>query len=149
MKTCEICGNEIEDEVSTCPFCKRSLAGSASQRKKAAQRLTTVNLKSDLPTAAEAIRRLAVRLEAARSGGAKVVRVIHGWGSTGSGGKIKKATHEYLRRLERQGRIKGFVPGEDYSGLSGRGRDLMTAHPVLKRSLRTDRLNRGITLVDL
>ncbi|MFH1313831.1 MAG: Smr/MutS family protein [Candidatus Eisenbacteria bacterium] len=149
MKICEICGNDIEDEVSKCPYCKSFLAASTPRRKKRAQRLTTVNLKSDLPTAAEAVRRLAVRLETARSGGTKIVRIIHGWGSTGSGGKIKKATHKYLIRLERQGQIKGFHPGEDYSELSDRARDLMIAHPVLKDSLRSDRLNRGITLVDL
>jgi hypothetical protein len=149
MKLCDICGNEIEDEVSKCPFCKAYLVGSPSRRKREAQRLVTVNLKSDLPTADEAVRRLAVKLEAARSAGAKIVRIIHGWGSTGSGGKIKRATHRYLRRLERQGRVKGFVGGDDYSELSVRGRALLTAYPMLKRSLRSDRLNRGITLVEL
>jgi hypothetical protein len=149
MKVCEICGNEVESEVSKCPFCKSHMTGSASRRKKGTQRLTTVNLKADLPTAAEAIRRLGVGLEAARSSGAKIVRVIHGWGSTGSGGKIKKATRAYLRRLERRGRIKGFVPGEEYSGLSDIGRDLGSIRPLLKRSLRSDTMNRGITLVVL
>jgi hypothetical protein len=149
MKICEICGNEIEDDVTKCPFCKSHVAGSASRGKKGAQGLVTVNLKSDLPTTVEAVRRLGVKLGAARRSGARVVRVIHGWGSTGSGGKIKQATHTYLGRQEHQGRIKAFVPGEAYSGRSGRGRNLLAACPLLKRSLRTDKGNRGITLVEL
>ncbi len=98
---------------------------------------------------AEALRRLNVELEAARSKGAKLVRVIHGYGSGGSGGKIKDAARKRLRQLERKGQIKGLVTGEEYSKTSDKGRALLKAYPALKSSVRPDTRNRGITFVEL
>ena len=98
---------------------------------------------------AEALRRLDVELVAARSKGAKLVRVIHGYGSGGSGGKIKDAARKRLRQLERKGQIKGLVTGEEYSEASERGRVLLKAYPTLKNSVRPDARNRGITFVEL
>jgi len=98
---------------------------------------------------AEALRRLNVELGAARSKGAKLVRVIHGYGSGGSGGKIKEAARRRLRQLKRDGRIKGMTTGEDYSKSGREGRALLKACPALKKSVRTDTGNRGITFVEL
>jgi hypothetical protein len=149
MRLCNTCGNEIGDDVSICPFCKGRQEGSASTQKRPTQPLVTVNLKSGLPSAGDAVRQLDIKLAAARSKGARIVRIIHGWGSAGSGGAIKDATHEHLRRLQRQEHIRRFIAGDEYSQLTAEGRDLLRACPVLKSSLRSDRLNPGITFVEL
>jgi hypothetical protein len=109
----------------------------------------TINLKEDLPVVAEALRRLSVELQAARSKGAGLVRLIHGYGSGGSGGRIKEAARRRLRRLASDGRIRRIIVGEDYSKSGREGRSLLKAYPSLKTSVRTDTRNRGITFVEL
>lgn len=149
MKICETCGNEIEAGAWKCPFCEADAKPILPQPGTSAPRIVTINLKADLPVVAEALRRLGVQLEAARSRGANLVRVIHGYGSGGSGGKIKEAARRRLRRLASEGRIRRMIAGEDYSKSGREGRSLLKAYPPLKNSLRTDTRNRGITFVEL
>jgi hypothetical protein len=149
MKICETCGNEIEAGARKCPFCGADSKPEPREPGTPAPRIETINLKQDLPVVDEALRRLSVQLEAARARGARLVRVIHGYGSGGTGGKIKEAVHRRLARLERDGRIRRMTAGEDYSRSGGEGRNLLKAYPLLKKSLRTDAGNRGITFVEL
>jgi hypothetical protein len=149
MRLCETCGNEIEAGAWKCPFCEAYTKASPPKRGTPAQRIVTINLKADLPVVAEALRRLNVELGAARSKGARLVRVIHGYGSGGSGGRIKEAARRRLRLMERNGRVRRVTAGEEYSGSGQEGRALLKAYPPLKRSLRTDSGNRGITFVEL
>jgi hypothetical protein len=149
MRLCSTCGNEIDDDVLRCPFCDSQQVPGAATKRRRRQPLVDINLKSGLPTVKEALRRLDVMLEGARSRGARVVRVIHGYGSTGGGGKIRAATRRRLTVLKLKGQIRQFLRGEHYSELTDKGRALLRAYPVLENSLRTDRLNRGITFVEL
>jgi hypothetical protein len=149
MRLCSTCGNEIDDDVVRCPFCDSHQVPLRGRKTRRRQPLVDINLKSGLPTVKEALRRLDVMLEGARSRGARVVRVIHGYGSTGGGGKIRAATRRRLTLLERKGQIRQFLPGEQYSELTDKGRELLRGYPMLENSLRTDRSNRGITLVEL
>jgi hypothetical protein len=149
MRLCDTCGNEIDDGVSACPFCDSRQQPRTSPKMRRSPPVVDINLKSDLPTVDQALKRLDVKIEGARSRGARIVRVIHGYGSTGGGGKIRKAAHKRLMQLKRKGRIRRFVPGEEYSELSDRGRDLLNGYPMLKTSLHSDRQNRGITFVEI
>ena len=149
MKICETCGNEIEDGAWKCPFCGSHTRALPPERGTSPQRIVTINLKADLPVVAEALRRLNVQLQAAQSKGSNLVRVIHGYGSGGTGGKIKEAARRRLRRLKRDGRIRRMIAGEDYPGSGSEGRSLLKTYPRLKKSLRTDAGNRGITFVEL
>jgi len=149
MKPCETCGNEIEAAAWKCPFCGSLVKGSPPRRGMPTQRITTINLKAGLPLVEEALRRLDVELAAARSKGARLIRVIHGYGSGGSGGGIKEAARKRLRQLERRGEIRGLVTGEEYSEASDKGRRLLKTYPALKNSVRPDTRNRGITFVEL
>jgi hypothetical protein len=42
-----------------------------------------------------------------------------------------------------------MIAGEDYPGSGSEGRSLLKTYPRLKKSLRTDAGNRGITFVEL
>ncbi len=48
-----------------------------------------INLEWDYPTADEALRRLKGELQAAKAMRAPVLKVIHGYGSSGKGGRIR------------------------------------------------------------
>jgi hypothetical protein len=51
-------------------------------------RIKTINLELDLPTLDEARRKVIAELRAAKREGVRVLKVIHGYGSTGKGGRL-------------------------------------------------------------
>ena len=109
--------------------------------------MVTVNLKDGLPSTEQALERMEQELAAATADGVKVIRVIHGYGSSGKGGEIRQAL---LRRLQREGRrlgVRKFLPGDEYSEDTNAGREALAAYPILRSSLKSDRLNPGMTLV--
>ena len=55
-----------------------------------------LNLELGRPDAAEAIRRLAAEVKAARKMGTPAMKLIHGYGSSGKGGRIRTASRRYL-----------------------------------------------------
>jgi hypothetical protein len=109
----------------------------------------TINLKERMPTAAEAVGLLELRLQSQRATGTSLIRVVHGWGSTGHGGAIAAAVRQHLRGLQARGLVRSFLAGEDYSEFTEPGRALRERHPGLQTSFSSDRLNRGITFVEL
>jgi len=111
--------------------------------------VTTLHLKQDMPTVADAVRQLELSLTGLRGTRTRVVKVVHGYGSTGKGGAIAPAVRRHLRTLQARGWIRGFVPGEDYSEFSEAGRSLLARYPSLKPAFRSDRENPGITMVEL
>ena len=111
-------------------------------------RMTVVNLESGSPRVDEALRRLDMKLDTARMQGTKLVRVIHGYGSSGQGGAIRDAVQSHLAMLARRGLVRAFVWGGDYPD-SASARALLQRRPVLRESLRTDAGNQGVTFVEL
>lgn len=50
-------------------------------------KIITLNIKSDMPTVEEARKRLLTELQRAKAKGAKAMKLIHGYGSSGVGGR--------------------------------------------------------------
>ena len=78
-----------------------------------------LNLEQGMPTVDTALRWLEAELHAARKMGRPGLKLIHGYGSSGTGGKIRTACRKYLRRGAEAGR--GGSPGDDQDRQS-RGR---------------------------
>ena len=68
--------------------------------------LKEVNIKYDMPTADLAVRRTTYAIENGRTLGASAVKLIHGYGSTGKGGKIRLEVRAYLERQKARGQIR-------------------------------------------
>lgn len=147
MKTCETCGNDIPDSASRCPFCESQQQPLV--RKAAHHLLRTLNIKEGMPSVDEALTSLEGDLANARLSGVRVVRLIHGYGSGGTGGKLREACRAWLARKLKARQIKSFIPGEDYSKATNAGRDLLGRFPDLRAGEVSDRQNPGITLVEL
>jgi hypothetical protein len=149
MTLCETCGNEIEWSTERCPYCEQLLtAPSAPRASVVGPVVITVNLEEGHPLVTEALYRMDGKLYAARKQGAKIVRLIHGWGSSGTGGAIRTAVRKKLAIDHRNNVIQRYVSGEDYLH-SEVGRQMRSKFPQLKKIVRTDRPNPGITLVEL
>lgn len=108
-----------------------------------------MNLEDGRPTVEQAIRKFDAALDRAAVTGIAVLRVIHGYGSSGAGGRIREELRRYLGGLKSAGRLRDVVPGEDHGKRTAAGRALLARCPDLERSLRTDAGNRGATFVAL
>ena len=108
--------------------------------------MRTVNLEAGHPTTMQALVRMNQALSSARTN-VGVLKLIHGYGSSGKGGAIRQAVLEQLQRQKAQGIIREFVPGEEFSPFSASGRKALALIPELSRDKDYARGNKGITLV--
>lgn len=111
--------------------------------------MRTINLESGLPSLEEARRRLLAEMEAARQEGARVLKVVHGYGSSGSGGKLCVGIRKSLRMRVKDGRALRMVAGERFSSDSNEGRELVKRYPALRGDRDFNRMNPGVTIVEL
>ena len=149
MKPCSTCGNEIPDDEEHCEFCDSKQEPGPSSPRTGGKKIKTINIEEGMPPVDEAIDILSRELALARKQGVKVLRVIHGYGSSGTGGKIKQAVIQELASLCRAGRVHAYVVGDRYSEDTNQGRDLLSQFPGLGSTLVSDRHNPGITFVQL
>lgn len=108
-----------------------------------------VRIKDGMPTVDEARRRLANELAGARRRGVRVLKLIHGYGSKGVGGKLRGATRKSLEEARARGEVRRIVFGEDWSIFDEASRGLLDAYPELRDDPDLGRGNAGITLVEV
>jgi len=108
-----------------------------------------VNLESGRPDLDTARRRLLAEIDAARAQGVRLLKVIHGWGSSGTGGKLAVGIRKSLRLRVKEGKALAVVPGERFSADTNEVRELVQRHPQLRQDRDFNRSNPGITLVEL
>jgi hypothetical protein len=109
--------------------------------------IRTVNLKSDWPTVREALERLGRELALAREEKCALLKVIHGYGSSGAGGEIRIAVQKRLRELVEAGELGGCIFGEDWSRTDEETWRILLARAEVKNDPDLGRGNRGITVV--
>lgn len=110
--------------------------------------MKTFDIKSDMPTTQEASVRLANIIRTS-NGKDKVIKIIHGYGSTGVGGSIKTTVHASLRNRVRSQEIKAFIPGEAFSQPMGFDEAIRTYKNLLKADSDYNKMNDGITYIIL
>jgi len=111
--------------------------------------IKTADIKSDMPTADQALRRLAGALITARITGTAAVKIIHGYGSTGAGGRIRAEARRYLEEQRRRGKVRAVLPGEDFSIFDEATLRAFALCPDLRRDSDLERHNNGVTIVIL
>jgi adenosylmethionine-8-amino-7-oxononanoate aminotransferase len=111
--------------------------------------MKTVNLKSDMPQVYEALQRLDRELALARQEKAKLLKLVHGYGSTGAGGDIRIAVQKRLLEIIQNGQMRGCIFGENWSKSDETAWKLLQSHPELKSDSDLGRRNQGITIVIL
>lgn len=65
-------------------------------------KLLVINLKENMPTVELAIANLEIELDFARQNNISAIKLIHGYGSHGSGGAIFNAVKAHLNKLLKQ-----------------------------------------------
>ncbi|MFA9379694.1 MAG: Smr/MutS family protein [Acetanaerobacterium sp.] len=112
-------------------------------------KITVINLEQGMPYVDEAIRRMNAGLRTARADGTRTVKLIHGYGSSGTGGRIRTAVERELAEKKRRGEIKEFVRGEEFTPFSDSCRKALDLVPDLQSDRDYLRCNQGITIVVL
>jgi Smr domain len=112
-----------------------------------ADALKIINLEAGLPDRVQALARLEDALERSRRHGTRVLKIVHGYGSSGIGGILRPVVRNFLRQAKERGEIRLFVNGESFSSFETRSKDLIAASPGLALDRDLGRANKGITLV--
>lgn len=107
----------------------------------------TINLEQGMPTVETARQKLEQALRTARARRTPVLKVIHGYGSSGKGGAIKRDVAQTLTKKLRAGEIRAFVHGENFSPFDESARKILDQCPGLKGDKDYTRGNDGITIV--
>ncbi len=106
-----------------------------------------INIESGMPTAEVALARLSQGMRNAKASKAFGIKVIHGYGSSGKGGVIKSRLLQLLTEKKREGSIRDFIRGEDFSPFSAGARQAIESCPSLSKDKDYARGNMGITII--
>lgn len=107
-------------------------------------KLREVNLERGMPRADQAVKQLAFEIQRTRSLGCTALKIIHGYGSSGTGGRIRVEARSYLARLKSRREIAGFIPGEEFSIFSPATLDAFRRCDDLRD---LERHNNGVTII--
>ena len=107
----------------------------------------TFNVEARLPTLDEARRLVLEEIKRAKREGLKVLKVIHGYGSSGQGGALCIGLRKSFRLRKKEGAIKDFIAGEDFSIFNERVLALLEAVPELRGDPDLNATNEGVTIL--
>jgi len=105
------------------------------------------NVESGMPTLDEARRLVIEEIKRAKREGARVLKVIHGYGSSGKGGKLNHGLRKSFALRKKEGVIKEFIAGEDFSIFEQRVLALLEAVPEVRGDPDLDATNEGVTVL--
>jgi hypothetical protein len=100
-----------------------------------------------MPSVQEALQRLEREIAVARRQKHSLLKVVHGYGSTGAGGDIRIAVQRRLHELAEGDQIRGCIFGENWSKSDEVTWRVLQTQSDLKSDLDLGRRNQGITVV--
>jgi hypothetical protein len=107
----------------------------------------TFNVEADFPTLEEARRLVMEEIRRAKREGVKVLKVIHGYGSSGKGGALCVGLRKSFRLRKKEGVIRDFVAGEDFSIFNETVLSILEAAPELRGDSDLNATNEGVTVI--
>ena len=147
IAVCSDCGNPRNILAPQCPFCGSNESFIDAESK---WRCQVINLESNMPLVEEAFERLHQHLEKLRGKGLRAIKVIHGHGSSGRGGNIRREFRQAMEYgLWGEAIIEVYF-GEMLLPHLPQYQDLLKTYPALKNTITKDMQgNPGITLLIL
>ncbi len=109
--------------------------------------LRTYNVEAGLPTLDEARRLVIEEIKRAKREGIKVLKVIHGYGSSGKGGALYVGLRKSFGLRKKEGVIKDAIAGEDFSIFNDTVLTLLEAVPELRGDPDLGAINEGVTIL--
>jgi hypothetical protein len=109
--------------------------------------IRTVNIKENMPPSDYAVYLLDVAISDSKKMGERALIVIHGYGSHGKGGEIKKAVAKYLATAKKNKIITAYVKGDEWGELNPDKQLICSKCPELIASDQLNDFNSGVTVV--
>jgi len=107
----------------------------------------TFNVEATLPTVEEARRLVIEDIKQAKRERARVLKIIHGYGSTGKGGALSTGLRKSFRLRKKEGVIKEYIAGEDFSIFNSVVLELLEAVPELRGDPDLNATNEGVSIL--
>lgn len=83
-------------------------------KKRFSHELPKMNLEEGMPSLAEATLRMNQFINQSQHAGVRVIKIIHGYGSSGVGGRLRNGLRQELMKRKQNGKIKDLIPGERF-----------------------------------
>jgi hypothetical protein len=106
-----------------------------------------VNLEEGMPYVEQAIKRLDYELHFCKRLNIETLKLIHGYGSSGTGGRLRVAVRRRLEELKKRGMVKLFVTGEEFTIFNQDTIALLDCCDALRDERDLNRFNNGVTYV--
>ena len=106
-----------------------------------------VNLEQGYPTVETAMKYLEQAISRAKAYGYPAVKLIHGYGSSGGGGKIKTAVQKELAKYKNMGKIREFTAGENFTPFDLATQRIISVYPDITHDKDYLKTNQGITII--
>jgi hypothetical protein len=107
----------------------------------------TLNIEESFPTLDAARRQIIDEIRKAKREGLRVLKVIHGYGSSGKGGTLCFGLRKSFKLRKKEGVIRDFIVGEDFSIFDEKTRCLLEAVPKLRGDPDLNAINEGVTFL--
>lgn len=108
-----------------------------------------LNIKKDMPPSDVAVATMLIEIETLKNSEYGAIKVIHGYGSHGKGGIIRRQCRQQLAQLKKQNKIKDFVAGESWGKWAIDNFNVVKDFPQLILESDMQGYNSGITIVFL
>lgn len=109
--------------------------------------MLVINLEAGMPLVEKARLKLDTAIRSAKRQQIGCMKIIHGYGSSGRGGAIKKDVIIQLRKYKNSGIIKKFVIGENASVFDEDARFILEKCVEFGRDKDFGKQNHGVTFV--
>ena len=105
------------------------------------------NVEAELPALEEARRLVLAEIKQAKREGAKVLKIIHGYGSSGKGGTLCFGLRKSFGLRKKERVIRDFIAGEEFSIFNERVLAILEAVPELRGDPDLNATNEGVTVI--
>lgn len=100
-----------------------------------------------MPNLEEARKLVIEEIRRARREGVRALKIIHGYGSSGTGGKLCIGLRKSFGLRKKEGVIRDFIAGENFSIFNDTTLALLEAVPELRGDPDLDATNEGVTVL--
>ena len=109
--------------------------------------LKTFNVENNFPSLDEARRMVLDEIRKSKLEGVRVLKIIHGYGSSGRGGTLHHGLRKSFALRKKEGVIKDVIPGEAFTIFNPIVLELLDVVPELRADPDLANTNEGVTVL--
>jgi len=107
----------------------------------------TFNVENSFPSLDDARRMVLDEIRKSKREGVRVLKIIHGYGSSGRGGTLNHGLRKSFALRKKEGVIKDFIPGETFTIFNPIVLELLEVVPELRADTDLSNTNEGVTVL--